>query len=57
MNYFIKSATEFSSEVVIRIDEDETMWCIPPDSGNSDYQKYLAWVAEGNTATDWKPEA
>jgi hypothetical protein len=24
---------------------------------NSDYQQYLAWVAEGNTATEWSPEA
>jgi hypothetical protein len=22
---------------------------IPPDSGNTDYQEYLEWVAEGNT--------
>jgi hypothetical protein len=34
---------------------DKTSW-IPLDEGNSDYQAYLAWVAEGNEATEWNPE-
>lgn len=34
-----------SSGCVIRLEDNA---CIPPSSGNTDYQEYLSWVAEGN---------
>ena len=40
---------EVYSDLILR-KEDNAF--IPFDEANTDYQNYLAWVAEGNTAED-----
>ena len=51
--YIFKDGTD---ECVIYLIADGVSF-VPADPANSDYQQYLAWVAEGNTATEWQPEA
>ncbi len=43
-------AQTLNGEMIVRI--ADSAW-IPKDESNSDYQAYLAWVAEGNTAEEW----
>lgn len=38
--------SELGTESVLKIEEN---LFIPFDEANTDYQEYLAWVAEGNT--------
>jgi len=39
-----------AANAVIRLLDDGPKSCIPFEPKNRDYQEYLAWVAEGNTA-------
>ena len=39
-----------SQKQAIQKTDGGMIYSIPFDEGNTDYQEYLAWVAEGNTA-------
>ena len=49
-SYFLRVKQGYQD--VVRTQDDVTVF-IPLDKGNVYYQKYLAWVAEGNTAEEW----
>jgi|TARA_R100001460_G_scaffold104025_1_gene149510 hypothetical protein len=44
------SCTNENCSVEKMLEDGTSKMCIPFDPENIDYQEYLAWVAEGNTA-------
>jgi hypothetical protein len=40
---------------IIVLEKDGIRLSFEPKEDNTDYQTYLAWVAEGNVAEEWNP--
>ena len=49
MYKLIKFSWDVEIVNVIRLNENGSVTSIPFDPANTDYQTYLAWLAEGNT--------
>jgi hypothetical protein len=54
MKYYIKKHP--LGESLFFIKEENLFSYIPYDKDNTDYQAYLAWLAEGNKAEEWSAE-
>jgi hypothetical protein len=50
MTYKLFNNDEGKLCTIIKTDEEGKRFFIPVNALNRDYQEYLAWVAEGNTA-------
>ena len=52
MTYKLLNNEEGKLSAIIKTDENGNKFFIPLNTENSDYQAYLLWVSEGNTAEE-----
>jgi hypothetical protein len=52
MKYEVIQSALSGNDIILRNNDDDTISSIPTDPTNSDYQAYLAYVANGNVVPD-----